>query len=188
MFRSNWCSSVFSSHTDMTQQWQNFFPGLTWASRRRGASPLAAVGWCTAAPPSPVRTRLVSSSSPLPSAPTSCPWVGLRREASWVLCSRPRPVGRDPRLSNRPEDGCRLNLCVWTFTCWNCAGIGLAYGTFFWGTFLASFPMTSSMPQSSPGMDISTSGAASLPADDNKSEFYLSVEHALMQYDLRAFI
>lgn len=51
-------------------------------------------------------------------------------------------------------------------TCWNCAGIGLAYGTFFCGTFLASLPMTSSMPQSRPGMDIS-SGAASLPGDNS---------------------
>ncbi|KAF3857570.1 hypothetical protein F7725_010771 [Dissostichus mawsoni] len=49
-------------------------------------------------------------------------------------------------------------------TCWNCAGMGLAYGTFFCGTFLLSLPITSSIPQSRPGMDISTSGA-SLPGD-----------------------
>lgn len=49
-------------------------------------------------------------------------------------------------------------------TCWNWAGIGFAYGTFFWGTFFWSFCITSSIPQSKPGIVISISFDSSFPA------------------------
>lgn len=56
-------------------------------------APPAVWGWCTAAPPSPAPTPPASSFSCPPSVPAFGLWVNLL-EASWELCSQPRPAHR----------------------------------------------------------------------------------------------
>lgn len=132
--------------------------------------PPAAWGWCTAKLPFPARSLPEFSSSRPLSAPPCGLWTNLHQAASWVLYSLPRPVERwrdNTKRYGLINGQVSIGAQRQAFTCWNCAGIGLAYGTFFCGTFLVSLPMTSSMPQSRPGMDISTSGATSLPGDNS---------------------
>ena len=66
-----------------------------------------------------------------------------------------------PRARGVHGEGMRVH--VEFLTCWNWAGIGFAYGTFFWGTFFWSFCITSSIPQSKPGIVISISFDSSFP-------------------------